>query len=503
MRVLLIFPPGDVSSLTLRNVTPPLGIAYLAASLERDGHEAALLDCQIEGLDRVTRLPGGRIRFGLPPAQIVQRIEACQPDVVGVSCLFSQMERQAKDVLRLAKQARPRAVTVFGGFHPTLFPADALAEPAADIVMRGPGERSFPALLAALASGGDMAGVPGAVTRSSRDLSSEPPLPPFIHDLDNLPFPAWRLLPMEKYFAANFPHNAQARAGRVMAMITSRGCPHRCGFCQASMFWGRRIAFRSPENVIEEIAQLRRDFGVQEIHFEDDNLALDRNRALTLFHLLAERFPGMAFNAPCAFSPDELSDEMLEALAKCGFYEVNIAVESGSPRVLTEIVGKPDFLAELPRIVATCKRLGLLVHGLFVVGFFGETRSELRQTLRLPLALGFTDAQINDWIPLHGTRLFREAVEQGFIRPEDVTFLDVHTHGRVPRYQGITNRELFRAIALTNWRIKLRMLLRRPRVFYRRYGRVLAKNPGTFVRFFVDQARAAMMPVRRAGGPAA
>jgi anaerobic magnesium-protoporphyrin IX monomethyl ester cyclase len=315
LKVLLVFPPAEIAPLNIKNITPPLGIAYLGAVLEGAGHTVSLLDCQIEGYDNVTKQGWSQVRFGLSPDEIASRIAKESPGLIGVSCLFSSMAEQAKEVLRICKQATPQAHTVFGGLHPSLYPEDALSELSADIVFQGQGEDTFPTLVDALSRSDEVASIPGVHLGNRDPLATSSTGSPahFLNNLDDLPFPAWHLLPMESYFAINFPHGNQVRSERVAPMLTSRGCPFKCGFCAAGLLWNGQFSYRSPESVVSEIEFLIDEYGVQEVHFEDDNLTMDRNRALALFRLMAERTPKMKWNAPGGISPTNLDDEVLEA----------------------------------------------------------------------------------------------------------------------------------------------------------------------------------------------
>ena len=496
--MLLVFPPADIPSYNIRNVTPPLGIAYLGAVLENSGHKVTLLDCQVEGYHNVTRHDPGRIRFGLSPDEIARHISDIRPDVVGASCLFSQMSGQAKDVLRIAKRVQPEATTVFGGLHASLFPEDPVSDPSVDIVLRGQGENNFPKLLETLETRKNPLSVPGVRLRGivNGDPDREGPPPQFIKDLDGLPFPARHLLPMDAYFSINMPHGGQVKRGRVAQVLTSRGCPHKCGFCHAAVLWKQRIAYRSPENVVEEIQHLIKDYGVEEIHFEDENLVANRDRALALFHLIRERSLPVIWNVPYGIAPGSLDDELLEAMAQSGCYEVALAVESCNEHVLTNVIGKPNFLADIPRIISTCKRLGIFVYGFFIVGLPGETMKHVKQTLKTPARLGFMDAYFSIWVPLPGTRLYEQGIAEGIIRSEDIRFSDLHMTARIPRYKGPAIETLEKIVARASWRFRLGRIVH-PLDFYSRYVRPVLRNPGFGLRYLWDQIRLAIFPRRK------
>jgi len=238
------------------------------------------------------------------------------------------------------------------------------------------------------------------------------------------------------------------------------------------------------------------DYKIEEIHFEDDNLIADRDRAFQLFSLMAERTPHLHWNVPNGISPGLLDDGLLEIMSKSGCYEVALAVESGNDRILTKVMNRPhQYLPDLPQIISTCKRLGIFVHGFFVIGWPSETLAEAKITLKTPFEFGFMDATMLSWVPIPGTKLYRDGIKLGMIQNGDVSFSDIHMSARIPRRKGIPIQVLERMISWANLRMKLRLLCC-PVLFYRRFVRPFLQNPSFGIQYLLDQVSLVLNPWR-------
>jgi anaerobic magnesium-protoporphyrin IX monomethyl ester cyclase len=497
MKVLFVFPPASILKFNIKGASPPLGIAYLAAFLREHGHEVAILDAVAEGFH--TEIPEGTktYRYGLDFPEIEARIRAFCPDLVGVSSMFSIQSHNAEHVARVAKQADPRIVTVLGGVHPTLFPERTMENPHVDFVVLGQGEYTLLGLLEILGGNRSPETLKGfsyrenGTVRVDRDHQH-------IQELDALPLPARDLLPMERYFRINMPHGGIVRRKPVTTLVSSRGCTLSCGFCNASVFWKNRISYRSPEKVVDEIQHLVDTYGIREIHFEDDNLLLDRDRAFDLFERMAERKWDLVWNAPNGLAPWKMDDALIEAMRRSGCYEVPLAIESGSQEVLRRVIGKPVNLDRLPHLVRKIQAEGMFAHAFLIVGFPGETREQTRLTLELPRRLGLDDTTFAMFVPLPGTRLRDEAVRMGLLEPGQVDFRDLHMHAALTRTEDDSAQDLMKMLARANIRMKLR-LLRRPAVFYNRYVRVLIRSPRFFWGYSMEWLRRLVLPAREEG----
>lgn len=425
-RILLIFPPvtrpKDFSSQKVRvGVFFPLGIAYLAAAVEKTGkYEIRILDALIEG-DVETGIPlngGAQLRYGLSDEDIAEAIRKHNPDVVGVSALFSALEYDMANVCTLAKKVNSRIVTVVGGAHPGANAREILERyPSVDFVCIGEGEESFVEFLDIIQNDENPSKLDGFGYRVNGKVEVNPKRK-FIMDLDTIPFPARHLFNMPKYLEEASPH-ATFRQKPFTQMISSRGCPFKCSFCAIENHWGSKQRLRSAENVLEEIDQLVNEYGVREIHFEDDNFTFDHERAMKILNGMIQRGYHLSWNVPSGMAATTLSPELLEKMKESGCYSVSLAIESGNQRVVSKIMRKPINLKTVPALVRKIREVGMDARGFFIVGFPGETKENIRETIDFARELELDWAYFFMFAPLPHTPIYKVCIEKGYLKQED------------------------------------------------------------------------------------
>jgi magnesium-protoporphyrin IX monomethyl ester (oxidative) cyclase len=310
-----------------------------------------------------------------------------------------------------------------------------------------------------------------------------------IENLDELPFPARDLFPIEKYFAANMPMQAISQSRRTLSVATSRGCPYRCRFCSSTIHWGGRLRVKSVDKVLAEIAHLRETFRVGEIKFEDDNLTFDEKRAKDLFRGMIGRGLALPWNTPNGVAIRHLDDEMLGLMKQSGCYELTLAVESGDPDVLKNIIHKPLDLEEARTAARRIKAHGIETAGYFIVGFPGETRAQIENTLRFAMDLKLDRVYIFMYTPLPGTPLAERAIAEGLVR-EGFDF-EKENNYFLPsiKLPDLSAGELVRMQRKVFWINNLRLLFARPDRFVKKYGHTLVSHPGLALKFFRALAR--------------
>jgi anaerobic magnesium-protoporphyrin IX monomethyl ester cyclase len=462
-RLLLVQPPYTIFRDEAKGCQAPLGLGYLAAVMEPllDVH---VLDAVAEGY--ATEIGAGEsFTYGLTNAEISAELSGYQPHLVGVSCLFSTQWRNAHRVCRLAKEVNPDVITVMGGAHPSVTLSQTLADPNVDYVVVGEGETTLPALINALRAGQPPVGIEGIAYRDGEEVVVAPHQH-YIDNLDALPFPARHLLPMEKYFAINRPHGTVTRRSPNTSLITSRGCPARCVFCSIHGVWGRKFRARSPENVLAELEHLVRDYGVREVHFEDDNLTFDRARARAIFDGMVERGLDLAWAAPNGLATYTLDGDLLEAMKASGCYRLHLAVESGDPDVLRDIIHKPLRLEMVTEVVGMARRLGLAVDAFFVVGFPGETLDQIRRTFAFARKLDVDSVSLFIATPYPGTELEAICRAEGYLAP-DTPFDSLRVRRGSITTPEFVGADLERMVARELLWSKL-LQVTRPRVFFER-----------------------------------
>jgi radical SAM superfamily enzyme YgiQ (UPF0313 family) len=386
MKVALVLP--DYHS---HIITPPLGIGYLSSYLKSFGHETVLIDAHNRALS---------------PDDIVRMCEGA--GLVGISC-HSAFILEASLLSRKLKENSH--TVVMGGPHPSALPEDTLAVSGADYVVVGEGELALRHIVEALSGGGKPSSFPGVATPDN-------PMPgraPMIQNLDDLPFPDWKSMDPRRYRKA--PHGAVVRNFPVAPVTTTRGCNFGCKFCSSPNFWGRMVRFRSPENVVEEIEYLVRDFGVREIHFEDDNITLRREHMEAIASLIIKRKLRISWAAPNGVRVESVDRELLRLMKKSGCYMLAFGIESGNQEILDGI-DKKITLDTARNAVSMARREGIVTQGFFIFGFPGETPDTIRETVAFARSIPLDRAQFLLLDILPGSALWDEITAQGDWKPD-------------------------------------------------------------------------------------
>lgn len=391
MRILLTLPLDP----SYRRESPDLGLGYLAAVLQQQGHTVDLLL-----RTKVLRRPEAFQEF----------IERGHYDLIGIKT-FSCQVKAIRATTALIRRVAPRTCIVVGGAHVSADPERAFFYfPDADYGVQAEAEIGFAELVAALE--GDRLGerrphIPGLIWRDGEHTRINPPR--MIENLDEIPFPAWDLMKPADF--PNMPFNGYSRRHPIAPMILTRGCPFRCTFCVAGKVNGYRVRSRSPENIMDEMRLLTRRYGVRELQFYDSNCA-HRTGPLraVLQQMIAEKLD-LTWCAPNGIRLDSVDAELARLMKASGCFQVNVGIESGSPRIQRQIQ-KRLSLDGVERSVRLLRDAGLEVVGLFMLGLPGETREDMERTISLALKLPLTGASFAIYSPLPGTsdyqRLFAE-----------------------------------------------------------------------------------------------
>jgi magnesium-protoporphyrin IX monomethyl ester (oxidative) cyclase len=417
---MLIFPPERVCSVYENFVCAPTGLAYLA-SVIRGKYEVMILDAKSLGYDNEVAIDWNFSQFGLSYENILSEIEKFAPQVVGLSCLFSNQFDIIKELCQKIKKLSPEIVTVTGGTHPSFLPAESLQRaPEIDYIIIGEGEESFPQLLEAIEKGFGLEQIDGLAWREKGEPRVNPKTK-FIQDLDTLPFPARDLLPMDLYFKVNMPFMFYAKSPRNVSFSTSRGCPFKCAFCSSCNYWGNRIRYRSIGNVMSELREIIAKFRIEDVKFEEDNLLVNRKRAKKLFKAMIEEKLKLTWNMPNgAYIPSLLDEELVKLMKESGCFEVIMAFETGTQEVMDKIIHKPLDLKIAERAIANLRANDIDIHAFFIVGFPGETKEQIKNTFRFARKIGLDHSYVFMFNPLPGSTLYQECIDKGYYDREMV-----------------------------------------------------------------------------------
>ncbi|MFH1647637.1 MAG: radical SAM protein [Chloroflexota bacterium] len=359
---------------------PPVGLALIAAVLEKQGHRVTLLDANA---------------LGLRPEAAAARVG--DADIAGLTAMTPTISAAISLASHL-KQVRPRLTVILGGAHATLLPEETLTSaPEIDIIVRGEGEETVVELLQAIEARQPLESIAGISYRTDGKISGTPDRPPSVN-LDTLPYPAYHLLSWKRYK----PHPPHGLAMPFAAVVTSRGCPYRCAYCSKPVF-GAKFRAQSPGRVIDEIAYLHDRFGVKEIAFYDDSFTLDKERV----QKIAEKIigSGMKMAWTCETRVNLVDRQLLLNMKRAGCYAVAYGIESGSAEVL-KTLRKDITLEQVEEAVRHTREVGLQVIGYFMVGSPGETPETIRQTIDYAKKLKVDYAQFSVTTPFPGTELY-------------------------------------------------------------------------------------------------
>ena len=434
LRVLLTLPPG-IHDLEIYRVTgmkaPPLGLAWIASVLEKAGHKVKIVDSPT---------------LSLGEEEWLREVSSWKPDVVGFSLLTPTAPRGYR-AARLLKAKMPEVLVIAGGPHPTYMFEEALKN-SIDIVVRGEGEYTTLELVQVLEKYGydeeRLKKVKGIAFRSRKGGIITTPLREPILDLDELPWPARHLLPMDKYTLFGKP----IRLAHIMA---SRGCPYGCIYCITSYFWGRRIRFRSARNVADEIEHVVSKYRAEYLVFTDDELTAGRKFLYDLVGELKKR--GIDLPFACGARVDHLTRDYLRFLYKNNCAAIYVGVESASQETLNRI-GKKITLEQARRVFEWKHEIGGFMAASFILGFPWETIEDMKKTVDFAIKLDPDYAQFTVLTPYPGTPLYSYALRHGLI--EDWNWEHYTTIRPVMRGFQFTRKQLGRMLKYAYRRFYLR-----------------------------------------------
>jgi len=350
----------------------------------------------------------------LSPQAFQKRIIEINPDVVGVTILMDQFSYSGHFACKMVKSLNPETITIMGGVYATVNTELAIQDNNIDYIVIGEGEYVFRDLIGYF-QGKNPLPLKGICYKKNNSILNLGKAD-FINDLNQLPLPAYHLIDYERY--SNFAERKSVDSPRFLPYAriqTSRGCPQNCVFCQVHYISGRKFRPRSAENVLNEIKWLKETYHIKSLIFDDDNLLASRKRALKLFHGMIEDNLTMAWSS-IATAVFHLDEELLKIMKKSGCKYICIAIESGSKRVLKDIIKKPVDYDQAKRIVAFAKKLNIYVAANFIIGFPTESWNEIRETIEFAESLSSDYVKIFHAIPLTKTRLWNLCVEHGLLK---------------------------------------------------------------------------------------
>ncbi len=395
----------------------PIYQAYALAVLEKAGYEVDAIDCT--ALD-------------LGMDELLDRIAAFGPTLIVVEVSTPSFHIDIETVRRVSEQVSARIVLI--GTHASVFHRELTAEyPFISAIARGEYEYTLRDVARALEKGETFAGLAGVTCRNGDGDVVVGPDRPYIENLDEMPWPARDCFPWEKY------HEPGYVALPWITMISSRGCPSRCTFCNwPQTMYGHVYRTRSPRNVVDEMAYCVRKYEPGEIFFDDDTFTIGKKRVIDICNEIEGR--GLDVVWTCMGRIDTVDAEVLQRMGGAGCRKIKFGVETGSPVVMERIRKRID-LDRVPEVFQSARDAGIEVHGTFMIGLPGETRETVRETIELACSLPMDTVQFSIATPFPGTEFFAECERNGWLVTRDWSHYDGR-FGAVVSYPQLSKSEI-------------------------------------------------------------
>ncbi len=371
---------------------PPMGLLYVGGALKKAGFDVKIYHITEEEINHYAQL-----------------IAKKDPLFVGLSVFTGGEIEYAVEFSRELRRYY-NGIILWGGIHPTLLPNQTLGEDYVDMIITGEGEVTTVELAKALEQKKSLKGIRGLgykksgklVINSTRPLLTE-------KELDNYKLD-WDLVDLNKYVYSYFD------VGKVISWVTSRGCPYRCSFCYNVKFNQQQWRAHSVEKIVREVKELKEQYDFEGIWFKDDNFIIDRKRAINITGQL--RMPYF-IEASVNLIDDAFAKQLNDTMCR----EVAIGFESGSPRVLKDIIHKPFTIEQILKGVKLLADYpSIKVAGFLIFGLPGETREDFQQSLNLVVKLLELNKNINisagRYLPYPGSESYESAIKTGFKPPQ-------------------------------------------------------------------------------------
>jgi len=438
-RTLLLYSPLQFAPGETTKPDGSLSLAYLAGALRRAGMDVRILDSAVgdngwtleESFFRHTPLPSGLIRVGLPGEAILA--VAADYQVIGISSIFTTQTTMVLELVRLIKSAYPDKLVVAGGVNARSL-RRRFFDSGVDVIALSEAEGIIVDIVRAAEGKGRLTEVPGIAFRDEQGCEVVNPSPPPIFDLDELPFPAWDLLPLERYWRIGRPHGGHfQKSARVAyaSLQTSRGCPFSCSYCHVSKGRGStsgeigQLRLKSNGRVLQEL-EILKGLGAEYVFFEDDSLLAKKKRVRQLLELTREMGLSLldvnGINL-CHFQRNYdgclgIDYENIEILAEAGFQFIALPFESASQRIINKYASakwRVDSLhsGELLKAFAAAK---IAVSGNYMIGFPDESVAEIYETVQMArrhMDQGLDYALFFTVVPFPGSELFDSVIASG------------------------------------------------------------------------------------------
>lgn len=444
-RFLLMYSALQFGPLEMAKPDGSLSLPYIAGSLRRAGYDVDILDVSVgkaedrleETFLRPTRLPSGLRRCGISLERVGEI--ASQYDVIGISSIFTTQTSMVLELTQYIKKQFPDKLVIAGGVNARNM-RRRFFESGVDVIALSESEQTILELAEVVRGRRTLAEVSGIAYLDDAGREVLKPTRHVLEELDELPMPAWDLLPLQKYWDLSRPHGGQFPPGqriKYASLQTSRGCPYQCLYCHISQETEDdpagavgRFRTKSIDRVLQEVQTLK-DLGAEYLFFEDDSLFAKKKRAYELFRLLAEvKLKLLDVNGIniCHLQKNYggrlgIDHEFLEVLAEAGFTTLTLPFESANQRLIDKYAtGKWNVQkTNTKELIEACSAVGIKTAGNYMIGYPDETLDEIHNTILMckqHVDQGMNHGHFFAVVPFPGTKLFDMAIENGQLEPE-------------------------------------------------------------------------------------
>ncbi|NQT81072.1 MAG: cobalamin B12-binding domain-containing protein [Candidatus Aminicenantes bacterium] len=399
MNVLLINPPreneiiGNNPSIIEeeRGYSPPLGLLYIAGYLEKyTNHNITVIDSQVEKLDY---------------RSLETRINSVKPDVVGLTTMTLTLIDVIKTI-KIIKNINKNIKIALGGSHAHLFPEETINLNNVDYLVLGEGEKTFKELLEKMDDKSALINVQGLVFKNNNKIVNTG-IRPLIRNLDEIPFPARRMVPYKKY------NSLLTKGNIVTTMFTSRGCPFKCSFCDRSHL-GKIFRARSAENVVDELEECT-NLGIYEFLFYDDTFAIDSKRVKEICDEITKRKLDIGWDIRTRV--DTVDEEMIKNLKKAGCQGIHYGIEAGNEKIL-KILNKDISLDQAKYVFDLTKKYRIPILAYFMIGNPTETIDDIYTTFKAMRMLNPDYVHLTILTPFPGTKIYLDGLRNGIFKKD-------------------------------------------------------------------------------------
>lgn len=433
----------------MQSPNPPLGLAYIAASLKESELSYHVIDATGEGLVSIRPYPGrSDFRIQGLNAEEILGMAPKKTTIFGLHCNFSHLWPMTNVIANRLRESFPNALMVLGGEHGSALYEYVLNNSPFDVVVLGEGEETIVNLIRAHEEGSDLSKVRGIAYKSNGEVICTG-LSERIRAVNHIPLPDWDSFPIEEYIERHQSNGINL--GRSMPILGTRGCPYKCTFCSNEEMWTQRYVRRDPKLIADEMELYIKKYNVSNFDFQDATALVSRNWTAGVCNEILDRGLSITWQLPSGTRSETFDEELAQSLYRSGCRALSFAPESGAEEILVS-VNKQVNLKDMLKQMRSATKAGLKLSCFIVIGFPNETRETLKKTMKLirtMAMIGVHDVAVSKFVPYPGSPLFKQIHKANKIKLGDDFFIspmDFYTDKAQSQSEEISPSELYKTM---------------------------------------------------------